>query len=208
MTPVFGKYPISRRWLLLLLLIALPLLADDGYRFTFDNPSVGAPDAPFVLEYFSVVDCSPCRSFEVNHLDQLLAQVDQGTVRIVFRDMPPAAAALHQAIQIFCLQEFPDFVARRIAGKRLGQAAPPLPDLRNKARARYSACLKDAQPAQIMTHNQEAFEHLGFLGTPSFTLSARHHDAVVTRHFARPIDLQQLIDAMHDLTGANVTTQN
>lgn len=208
MLPALAKHPISRRWLLLVLLIALPLLADDGYRFTFDNPSIGVTDAPFVLEYFSVVDCSPCRSFEINHLDLLLAQVDQGNVRIVFRDMPPSAPALHQAIKVFCLQEFPDFVARRIAEKRLGQAAPPLSHLRNKARARYSACLEDVQPAQIMTHNREAFDRLGFVGTPSFALSARHHDPVITRHFARPIDPQQLIDAMHDMSAAGFTTQN
>jgi len=207
MNPVFGKHPIPRRWLLLLLLVALPLLADDGYRFTFDNPSVGSADAPFVIEYFSAVDCSPCRFFESNHLQQLLDQVDQGSVRIVFRDIAPATPSLHDAIRLFCLQEFPDFLSRRIAEKRLGQAAPPLPDLRNKARARYSSCLKDVQPAQIMTHNREAFDRLGFVGTPSFTLSARHYGAVITRRFARPTDPQQLIDAMHDMGVARFTTQ-
>ena len=77
-------------FVVLILLVAPLLAAVDSYRFTYTNPSIGNSNAPFILEYYSLVDCEPCAHFETLLLQPILEIVASGELRIIFRDIFPS----------------------------------------------------------------------------------------------------------------------
>lgn len=155
---------------------ALLAHATPEYRFTFTNPSIGAVDAPWVLEYFSAPDCGPCLRFEKDHLPALLPEVAAGRLRVIFRDLPPDLADGDLARKLFCLQELPhssDVLAqRRLKLKtRADDVSLPAP-LPGRSAARWEACLTGGEADQVAFHNLETFSSRGFHATPSFVLVA------------------------------------
>jgi len=66
------------------------------YQFTYTNPSVGSFAAEYVLEYFSLVDCGPCRRFELDSLSGLIERAESGSLRNVFRDLLPGADSMYE----------------------------------------------------------------------------------------------------------------
>lgn len=185
------------RWHLLVL-ICVPLLASaNDYRFTFTNPSVGEPHAPYVLHYFSLVDCSPCRQFETQELERLMGLVNDGSLRIVFRDLIPDESTLNEGRWLFCLQEHPNYIQNRLEAKRSKDfSETSLPELTGKAKARYQSCLSSESAYPILSHNKEAFDSFRFVGTPSFALYAAHRQGSAIYTWSRPIAVDDLVSAI------------
>jgi len=152
------------------LIVALPAVARD-YSFTYDNPSVGSVTAQYRLEYFSSASCTTCYDFERNHLRDLSHLIDDGELRVVFRDLPNDRLGSDRAVTQFCLQEYPDYVKQRVALKTEQIGLAVLPELRGLAVARYAHCARSPFVQSIATHNFEDFERAGFKGTPSFVLT-------------------------------------
>jgi len=199
-----GSDPHHRRCsatIALTLLLVVPLLtAASDYRFTYTNPSIGSRTAPFVLEYFSLVDCAPCLRFELETLQTIMPLVDDGRLRIVFRDIFPHDDVLGSGLELFCLQEYPDYLQRRQSAKKHQVfVANPEPALPRKARARYESCLETKAGVPILTYNQESFDRRQLHGTPSFSLLLSHRTGTVVRNWSGSITASDLNTAMGDL---------
>lgn len=179
----------------LTLLAALPL-AQAGYRFTFSNAAAGTAHAPALLEYFSMVDCGPCRQFELEELPALLPAVESGQLRIVFRDLPPPSAYEAEALHLFCLQETEDFLAARLEAKRSGEYIRPQTTLRDRRLARWQECLDGVAAEAITAHNLAAFHRHGFSGTPAFVLSWQGSPAPPQRSWSGRTTSQFIHDAL------------
>jgi hypothetical protein len=193
------KHPYGEhRLALFLLLLVLPLLvAANDYSFTYTNPSIGDPRAPFVLEYFSLVDCQPCRQFETQKIADLLELVERGRLLIIFRDLPPSQQYLSQGNALFCLQEYPDYFDRRRAAKLYGvDQVLTLPPLSGKSKARYQSCLSDRPSIPVLSHNQESFDGHGLVGTPSFVFISNQPNNTIVRSWSGPITREDLEIAM------------
>lgn len=162
------------------LLCALPfLLASGDYRFTFDNPSVGHRRAPFILEYFSVSDCSSCRDFEDSDIAWLEPLIDAGQLRIIYRDLPSFLGSETER-RLFCLQEYSDYLQYRRAAKTNPTFDwHALPTLNGRAMARYEQCLTTSAASEVHRHNRAEFDRRGFEATPAFTLvfAANRHSS-------------------------------
>jgi len=193
---------ISRTTLLLSALpLAVPLLtAAATFQFTFTNPAIGSNRALFVLEYFSMAECSPCRRFELSTLPSIQSLLDQGELRIVFRDLPSEPSSLPFSRQLFCLQEYSDFLDRRLQAKR-SEAFDwgSLPRLSGLHKARHEQCLN--QPAADAVHavNQSDFDKRQLTGTPAFSLSYVHQDGVAQTHWSGPTSTIRLQSQLHQL---------
>lgn len=160
--------------LALLLVLVLPTLVRAEYQFTYTNPTYGSSNAPYDLEYFSTLDCLPCRYFEEQVLTHLLDLADAGVLRLVFRDLAPSPAVLSDALHLFCHQEYPDYVVHRESFKR-GLKTDTDITLRGKSRERFEQCIVRQAGLPIMKHNLQAFKASGFQGTPSFILNKAGH---------------------------------
>lgn len=172
--------------------------AQSPYRFTFSNPAMGSPHATAVLEYFSLVDCAPCRQFELVELPALLPLVEAGRLRIVFRDLPPADADVDAALHLFCLQETENFLTARLDAKRTGEYALTL-KLRDRRKARWDECREGVAATRIAAHNMEAFDRHAFVGTPAFTLSLNNQPAAGQRIWSGRTSSQFIHDAITTL---------
>lgn len=192
---------LPRTAIIVFVVLVVPLLlAVNGYRFTFDNPSVGGARAPFTLEYFSTTTCEGCRLFETVDLPQLEPLISGGELRLVFRDLPTAPPFEELSRNIFCLQTFEDFAAlRRSAKANRDFDWDDLPVLHGRARAQHEQCVTDTAAAAIHQHNQSDFERRGFGATPAFTLVyAATGKAASTQWVGRP-DTTALLHAMETL---------
>lgn len=168
---------VSNRLILLVFLVPTFAYADDEYQFTFTNPSWGSTDAPYLLQYFSRVDCEPCRDFELTHMASLRPLVAAGTLRVVFRDLLPESDLLPQAKLQFCLQETSDYVTSRLALKSDAVHSLELSHDNELSIARYQACLSSPLFSQVMRFNGEVFQKYGMVGTPAFTFTLLEEDA-------------------------------
>lgn len=158
---------------LLFLFLAVGALANsaEDYAFTYDNPMVGSVEAQYRLEYFSSTTCASCLTFERAHLGDLSPLIEGATLRVVFRDLPNGDVNSDLAVTQFCLQEFPDYLVRRVAFKANPDHVRSLPSLRGLAAERHNECLDSPFVQSITSHNFDDFERAGFRGTPSFILT-------------------------------------
>lgn len=152
-------------------LLPLEVAARENYQFTFSNPTIGAPKSPYVLEYFTSLSCSICHAFEIDELPELLDLVEDGLLRIVFRDLPNDDMTSKLSVTQFCLQEYPDYLYNRAALKTDATFVASLPQLRGLASARHEGCLTSDSVTRISKHNYQSFVRSGFKGTPSFVLT-------------------------------------
>lgn len=183
-----------RRTLLASFFVAFSQCHASNYEFTYTNPSIGDPQAPFVLEYFSRVDCEPCRQFEMRELGLLLDSVDAGTLRIIFRDLLPDPVAFPASNFLFCLQEYDEYLNWRVQAKRDSvYRSDSLPTLRGRARARHESCMDSDASIPVLTHNQAVFDSHSLIGTPAFQLFRNDRDASAIRRWSGPISARQLL---------------
>ena len=160
------------QWLLVLaILCAVPfLVANAEYRFTFDNPTDGRSTAPFVLEYFSLVECVECRRFESEDLVALEPLIATGQIRVVYRDMPSLIDA-KLSTRLFCLQEYDHYSElRREAKLDPNFDWTSLAHLTGRSKARFEQCLETDAAGDVQRHNRADFMSRGLMGTPAFTL--------------------------------------
>lgn len=179
------------------LLVASSSTCAQVHRFTYTNPTIGSTSSPFVLEYFSLVDCIPCRAFEIGELNDVLSAVVDGTLRIVFRDLVPAENVEREGVELFCLQELDDFVDTRITAKRTGDYTQSGALLRDRRLARWEQCLEGKAALEIMAHNQRSFDAYGFVGTPSFILSLEHEGTRTDVSWSGRTEAETIFDAIH-----------
>lgn len=176
----------AAHWLgFVVILLTLPfLLAIGQYRFTYDNPSIGDPNAPYRLEYFSIPGCSACREFESIDLEALVPLIDAGRLYLVYRDLPSFADDTFQDRQTFCLQEHGGYLhVRRKLRSQPDFNISTLPRLSRLGEARYRECLTSSAIPSIWSHNHQDFERRGFVATPSFTLVASGASPVTRTHW-------------------------
>lgn len=152
-------------------LVSQEVFARENYHFTFTNPTIGVPESPYVLEYFTSISCSVCHSFELNELPELLDLVERGLLRIVFRDLPNDDLSSSLSLTQFCLQEYPDYLHSRSSMKVNNAFVDSLPKLRGLASARHTDCMASDASSLISKHNYLTFVRFGFKGTPSFVLT-------------------------------------
>lgn len=202
--------PVPRIAIIVFVLLVLPLLmAVNGYRFTFDNPSVGDARAPYTLEYFSMATCEGCRTFETVDLMQLEPLISGGELRLIFRDLaaPPPFEELSR--NIFCLQTFDDFAElRRSAKANRDFNWDDLPVLHGRARAEHEQCVTDTAAVSIHRHNQSDFERRGFPGTPAFTLVYAAAGKSASTHWAGRPDTPSFLHAMETLRSRVTEEEN
>jgi len=169
------------------------------YQFTYTNPSVGSFAAEYVLEYFSLVDCVPCRRFELDSLSGLIERAESGSLRIVFRDLLPGADSMSESRALFCLQEYPNYLERRLSLK-MGRNHPQTHSnaLNGLSLARYRACFESDQVPSILSHNLSVFDDLGFTATPAFVLSVSRPSSFRIASFVGSISLADIDSALED----------
>lgn len=194
--------------LLAVILAAVPLLlAAEIYRFTYDNPSIGAADAPFTLEYFSMPGCSSCLEFEKTDIEMLQPLIQSGELRMIYRDLPVIDDRDGGSRKLFCLQEHGDYRTHRRAAK-LDSAFEwsTLPPLSGRAKARHQECLESQAPITVQSHNQADFTRRGFAATPAFTLVFAENQKAAKAHWTgRPSALafMQAMETLQAQVGAS-----
>lgn len=202
--------PAPRIAIIVFVVLVVPLLlAVNGYRFTFDNPSVGDVHAPYTLEYFSMASCDGCRDFETVDLLQLEPLISGGELRLIFRDLPAPAPFEELSRNIFCLQTFDDFAElRRSAKSDRDFKWDNLPVLHGRARAQHEQCVTDTAAGAIHRHNQTDFQRRGFPGTPAFTLVYVAAGKTASTHWAGRPDTPSFLHAMEMLRSRVTEDEN
>lgn len=200
---------MTRSWIVIALFFASVSSAE--YRFTYTNPTVGDTDAPVLLEYFSSVDCAYCLTFERDTLGALRDLIDGGELQVVFRDIPPPHPYMSIANDIFCVQEFPDYLSARLAYKQgPGTIQNIQPQLSGRKGERFNQCLSNLAAWPVLQHNKQTFDRLQFPGTPGFRLTARVAGRPVVTQFAgsiKPGSLRQSISRIQHSNSTRTSTR-
>lgn len=149
-----------------------------------DDPlAIGEVDAPVVLVEFFDYQCSYCGKWTLETQPALMQLVEDGTLRIEFRDFPifgemsaSAAAAATAAAQQDKYLEYHEalFTYQFVDGNKLTEdsfaeiaAQVGIPDMEA-----FTATLEDPEvAAQVQSAGQEAMQTLGTGSTPQFVIN-------------------------------------
>ena len=163
-----------------------PLADESGNPMTIyeDDHILGSPDAPITMIEYASLTCPHCAQFHNTVLPEIKKNyVDEGLVRLVYRDFPLDKVALHGSLIANCgpsenyfrilgvmfssQQQWvtsPDPVAALDQIGRMGGVAPEA----------ISACTNDdALIQKILTRAQEGQNVYGVNSTPSFVINGQ-----------------------------------
>jgi protein-disulfide isomerase len=166
---------------------AIGPLADDGGQampLFEDDHILGSPDAPITMIEYASLTCPHCAKFHNDILPEIKKNyIDEGLVKLVFRDFPLDRVALHAAQIAHCA---PDDSYFRILGvmfssqEQWATAADPAAALEQIGRTggvapdALATCVADDGLVQkILTRAQEGKDVYGIQSTPSFIINGR-----------------------------------
>ena len=143
---------------------------------------VGDANAPVVIQEFSSLTCGHCGNFHKNTYKQLKEQyIDTGKVKMVFRDFPLNAPALHASMVARCLPEarYERFIQILLENQEdWAYGVDYLKYLRQNAQlaglsgAGFDACMKNEELQQAIVDSvQKAQDQYGISSTPAFVIN-------------------------------------
>lgn len=163
------------------------LLADAGDQpmpLFEDDHVLGNPDAPIVMIEYASLTCPHCAKFHNEILPEIKKNyIDEGLVRLVFRDFPLDRVALHAAQIADCAPEDSYF---RVLGvmfssqEQWAASADPAAALEQIGRTggvapeALAACVADdAMVEKILGRAQDGQTLYGINSTPSFVINGQ-----------------------------------
>lgn len=145
---------------------------------------LGDPKAPVTIVEYASLSCSHCAAFHNETFPTIKEKyIDTGKVRLVFRNFPFNAPALHGAILAHCAgkEQFFNFV--KVLFRTQSDWAFDnnyLPKLENTgklggvSKEKFDACLKDsALEIGLIKEKQRAVDELKVQATPSFFINGK-----------------------------------
>ncbi len=163
-----------------------PLADESGNPMTIyeDDHILGSPDAPITIIEYASLTCPHCAAFHNTALPEIKKNyIDEGLVRLVYRDFPLDKVALHGSLIADCAPEENYF---RILGvmfssqQQWATTADPVAALDQIGRMggvapeAIAACTNDdALIQKILTRAQEAQNVYGINSTPSFVINGQ-----------------------------------
>ncbi|MGO0575375.1 DsbA family protein [Ornithinimicrobium panacihumi] len=148
-----------------------------------DGPyALGDPDAPVVLMIWSDFQCPFCRSWATETKPELMRFVEDGTLRMEWRDFPYlgpesslAALAGRSAAEQDMFWEFHDALfAAEHSPNQGGFTEESLADLAEEAgldREAFAASLNTVEQQEAVAADQDEGLALGVMGTPAFMIN-------------------------------------
>ncbi|WP_050754357.1 DsbA family protein [Gleimia coleocanis] len=187
----------------------LKLMAAEIHRDKDDLRSLGSPDAPVVLVSYEDFSCPMCGVFNTNTHPALKKLVDEGKLRLEFRDMvifPNYNSQLaHQGARAAAQQgKFWEFVDKAFAqtanGNHPNYTKELVLDIAKQAGVENLSAFEKALESDeivqaVQAETQHAREKLGLTGTPFFIINnAVVSGAYPTEYFINTIN-QQAVEA-------------
>lgn len=148
-----------------------------------DGPyALGEADAPVVMLMYSEFQCPFCRSFATETMPELMPYIEDGTLRVQWRDFPYlgpesslAALAGRTAAEQDMFWEFHDALfALNLSPNTGAISEESVADLAEDAgldRASFEASLNTIEQQEAMRDDQDEGVALGVVGTPSFLIN-------------------------------------
>lgn len=144
--------------------------------------SLGEEDAPVVMLMYSEFQCPYCREFATTTMPELMPYVEDGTLRVQWRDFPylgpeSSLAALggRTAAEQGKFWEFHDELFAREHSPNTGafteESLAEMAEAAGLDRATFEASLNSAEQQEEMVNDQEEGVALGVAGTPSFLVN-------------------------------------
>lgn len=172
-----------------------------NYAFPQDHV-LGQADAPVTLYEYSSFGCFHCADFHLEILPELIKEyVDKGLVRVVFVPLPIDRNSMDAALLAECVAKDKYFSFANVLFKKQRDwslAFRPQKVLKQYAALsgvsddKASACLKNDKVAdRILRDRQAGLSDLGITGTPSFVVSSKEKNELVSGF--RPLEEFKLI---------------
>jgi len=178
-------------------------MKEDAKRALTAKPEdmvIGKPDAKATLIEYSNVGCAHCGAFHQSLVTGLKEQLEDGKVKIIYREMPKSQAAFYAFMVARCKGKdaYFDTLDMLIASNEswTSNAAflPPLKEVATKAGIEGDAfyrCLEDkGNESAILAHTQDTMNTLGINHSPSLFLNG---EALKTQ------DVSEVITAISEL---------
>ena len=184
-------------------------------KISADNdPTMGDPDAPITIIEFSDFQCPFCARFHTQTLPQILEEyIDQGKVKLVFRDFPiqsihpnalPASAAAECANEQNKFREMHDRLFEKQNEWNKLTTADAVSLFSNYAsdmqldQSMFDSCLTSGKYIEEIKHDLEDGRKYGVSGTPGFFVG-NDEIGYVELKGAQPFEsFKKLIDAQLD----------
>jgi protein-disulfide isomerase len=149
-----------------------------------DPLAVGAIDAPVVMIEWADFQCPFCAAFARETAPELEPYLDDGSLRIEWRDLPlqgeeswAAAIAGRAAAEQDAFWELHDLIYAEDRERNAGELAPEaLEDMAAELGLdveRFAAAMDDPRHQQAVEADHRAARELGITGTPAFLIDGR-----------------------------------
>lgn len=168
------------------------LLAEAGQpALQPDDRILGQADAPVTIIEYASLTCPHCAAFATQTLPQVKSTyIDQGLVKLVFRDYPLDGVALKASLLARCVPDERYFAMLDVLFHSQGdwaRAADPVQALSQIGRtagldqAALDACLNDeAETDKIVAGIQAAQEEFKISSTPTLIINGTTHAGALT----------------------------
>ncbi len=165
--------------------------AADQPEIRADDHVLGNADAPVTIIEYASLTCPHCASFATQTLPQVKSTyIDQGQVRLVFRDFPLDRVALKASLLARCVPEDRYFAMLDVLFRSQNDWAAstdPLTALAQIGRtagldqAKVDACLNDqAETDEIVAGIQAAQDEFKISSTPTLIINGVTHAGALT----------------------------
>jgi protein-disulfide isomerase len=180
-------------------LISQPALAAEVAKSLPGDHAVGEAKAPVTIIAYSSFACDQCANFHARLLPMIEKDYKE-KVRVVFRDFPNSANALHAALVASCVPE-KDYqkTAQSLYESQKSWAMEPafIPGLKNVAAAAglkkdaFYACMENKESAtRMVNQSKEAAQKFGVRGVPAYFVQGER-----VERFLDAADVKKALDS-------------